>query len=315
MAGTLLIMVACLTWAIDTLIRYPLLGAGYTTLQVVFTEHLILTVLMLPFGWRYRHHFRQLSWRMTLCMLFIGGVGSALGTLAFTEAFHYLNPTLVILLQKLQPVIAILLACFVLKERIQSSFLLWACVLIAGSLIMMWSDILSLAQNNLHATRQGSDIIKGYLYALGAVVAWGGATVCGKYLSQQACPPNAILFGRFFSGFCVLALFVSLQPSAIKPMEMGDWESVAIMACLSGLAGMWFYYQGLRYIPARRATLVELTFPVFAAAVNWLFLGQTLSFYQIVGGVVLLAGNLGLQLRETKKVIQPTRAALSKQQA
>ncbi|SHH71681.1 EamA-like transporter family protein [Vibrio aerogenes CECT 7868] len=167
-------MVACLTWAIDTLIRYPLLGAGYSTLQVVFTEHLILTVLISPFGWRYRHFFKQLNWRMVLCMLFIGGVGSALGTLAFTEAFHYLNPTLVILLQKLQPVVAILLACFVLKERIQSSFVLWAGILILGSLVMMWPDILTLSRHDLHTTRQGSDIIQGYLYALGAVVAWGG---------------------------------------------------------------------------------------------------------------------------------------------
>ncbi|MEI8634469.1 hypothetical protein P4S72_25485 [Vibrio sp. PP-XX7] len=50
MTGTFLIMVACLTWAIDTLIRYPLLGAGYSTLQIVFTEHLILVVLTSPFG-------------------------------------------------------------------------------------------------------------------------------------------------------------------------------------------------------------------------------------------------------------------------
>ncbi|CAM3880484.1 EamA domain-containing protein [Vibrio aerogenes] len=307
-------MVACLTWAIDTLIRYPLLGAGYSTLQVVFTEHLILTVLISPFGWRYRHFFKQLNWRMVLCMLFIGGVGSALGTLAFTEAFHYLNPTLVILLQKLQPVVAILLACFVLKERIQSSFVLWAGILILGSLVMMWPDILTLSRHDLHTTRQGSDIIQGYLYALGAVVAWGGATVCGKYLSLQQCPANAILFGRFFSGFTVLAVLICFQPASIQPMATGDWESVVMMACLSGLAGMWFYYQGLRYIPARRATLVELTFPVFAATVNWMFLGQTLSFYQIVGGLVLLTGNLGLQLRENK-VVQPASATLTKQQA
>ncbi|MEI8634470.1 DMT family transporter [Vibrio sp. PP-XX7] len=104
-----------------------------------------------------------MSWRSVVCLIFIGGVGSALGTLAYTEAFHYLNPTIVILLQKLQPVVAILLAYLVLKEQIQSSFLLWAGVLLGGSLIMIWPDIQGLSQAKLYHSQAGSDILKGYL--------------------------------------------------------------------------------------------------------------------------------------------------------
>jgi hypothetical protein len=44
----------------------------------------------------------------------IGGVGSAIATVAFTESFQFLNPSLVILLQKMQPVVAITLAAIVL---------------------------------------------------------------------------------------------------------------------------------------------------------------------------------------------------------
>jgi drug/metabolite transporter (DMT)-like permease len=76
---------------------------------------------------------------------------------------------------------------------------------------------------------------------------------------------------------------------------------------LSGFIGMWFYYQGLKTVPAQLATLAELSFPVFAAAINWLFLDMGLTAYQIVGGLVLILGNIGLRMKELKRAdLAPT---------
>ena len=55
--------------------------------------------------------------------------------MAFTESFHFLNPSLVILLQKLQPVVAILLAAIVLKEPITWNEPLGGAIVILGNAI------------------------------------------------------------------------------------------------------------------------------------------------------------------------------------
>lgn len=300
MAGTLFIMIACFTWALDTLIRYPLLNSGFSTLQIVLMEHLTLVLVTSPLLWRHRYAFRHLSRTSFGCLFFIGGVGSALGTLAFTQAFHYLNPTVVILLQKLQPIVAIVLAYFFLRERIQGHFVRWAVVILAGSLVMMWPDIHSLGQTQWHYSNSSLTILKGYGFTLIAVAAWGAATVCGKYLSYQGVPANAIMSGRFLSGLCVLLPLAMMMPSSIVAMPMTKIGLVVIMALLSGLIGMWFYYQGLKSVPAQLATLVELSFPVFAAGINWLFLDMGLTSYQIIGAIMLILGNLGLRLRDLK---------------
>ena len=300
MAGTLFIMIACFTWALDTLIRYPLLGSGYSALQIVLIEHLALVVIVSPLIWRYRHIFRHLSLNSLLCLFFIGGVGSAIGTLAFTEAFQYLNPTVVILLQKLQPIVAILLAYWFLKERIEGQFVRWAAVILAGSFIMMWPDLRTLGDAQWHYSSDSMSLLKGYGFTLIAVIAWGAATVCGKYLSHQNVPANAIMSGRFVAGLLVLAPLALIQVDSLKSVVTVDLGLIIIMALLSGLIGMWFYYRGLKTVPAQMATLAELSFPVFAAAINWFFLDKGLTTYQIVGAIILILGNIGLRMKELK---------------
>lgn len=301
MAGTFFIMIACFTWALDTLIRYPLLGAGYSTLQIVLIEHLTLVLFVSPMLWRARHIYRQMSLNSFLCLFFIGGVGSAVGTLAFTEAFQYLNPTVVILLQKLQPVIAILLAYWFLKERIEGQFLRWAVVILFGSFVMMWPDLRTLGEAQWHYSSDNMSIFKGYGFTLIAVFAWGAATVCGKYLSHQNIPANAIMSGRFVAGLLVLLPLALAQTSSLTAMKSVDLSLVVAMALLSGFIGMWFYYQGLKTVTAQLATLAELSFPVFAAAINWYFLDLDLTFYQIIGGFLLIFGNIGLRFKELRK--------------
>lgn len=301
MAGTFFIMIACFTWALDTLIRYPLLGAGYSTLQIVLIEHLTLVLFVSPMLWHYRHVYRHMSISGFSSLFFIGGIGSAIGTLAFTEAFHYLNPTVVILLQKLQPIVAILLAYWVLKERIEGRFLQWAAVILLGSFVMMWPDLRALSNAQWHYSSDTLSLFKGYGYTLIAVMAWGAATVCGKYLSHQNIPANAIMSGRFFAGLLVLLPMALAQSDSLFIMTPMDLSLVVIMALLSGFIGMWFYYQGLKTIHAQLATLAELSFPVFAAVINWVFLDMGLTGYQIIGGMMLILGNIGLRIKQLRK--------------
>jgi len=297
MAGTFFIMIACFTWALDTLIRYPLLSQGYTTLQIVLFEHVTLVFLTSPLLWRYRHQFRRLNRMEFASLFFIGGVGSAIGTLAFTQAFHYINPTVVILLQKLQPIVAILAASVLLKEHLQRYFFYWSVIIIGGSVVMIWPDLNALNSKNLHSVHDNSSVIFGYAFTLLAVFSWGMATVCGRYLSEKKLPSNAIMSGRFFCGLLVLIVFSAYQRDQIHVISFSAISSIGFMAVLSGLIGMGFYYLGLKNTPAHIATLVEMTFPVFAAIINWSVLGISLNHYQIIGGLILLCGNVSLRLK------------------
>src|SRR4051812_13084396 len=101
MAGTLLVIFACLLWGVDTLIRYPLVESGISPVTIVFYEHLLLTLIFTSWLIPAFKRIGELNVADIFSFLVIGALGSAVGTVAFTESFHYLNPSLVILLQKL----------------------------------------------------------------------------------------------------------------------------------------------------------------------------------------------------------------------
>ncbi len=67
------------------------------------------------------------------------------------------------------------------------------------------------------------------------------------------------------------------------------------MVFLSGLLGMYFYYRGLRQLPAHTTAIAELFFPLSAVAVNWVLLGQALKPMQIAGGLILMGASALIQ--------------------
>jgi len=297
MKGLIFIILACFMWALDTLIRYPLLFSGNSAELIVFGEHLILCLAFLPILSKSYKKFWNAKASHISYFFIIGGLGSAIGTLAFTKAFSLINPSLVILLQKLQPIVAIVLAYFVLKERMKPAFFGWALLALVGGVMISYQDLapaISLIQEGkIDFT---SKAFTGYGLTLVAVISWGAATVFGKLLGKQGYDEKEIMSGRFVMGLiCLLPFLLSFNIQL--NLEPVFWGKILLLAGMSGALGMYFYYRGLKEIPAHLCTLAEMFFPFLAVIVNWLFLGKDLSMLQISGAALLLISSTVIQLR------------------
>ncbi|PIP94466.1 MAG: EamA family transporter [Bdellovibrio sp. CG12_big_fil_rev_8_21_14_0_65_39_13] len=297
MSGILYIIIATSLWALDTLIRYPLLFGGASAEQIVFGEHLILTVIFIPILLK---DFKRI-WNARVSHIFsfvvIGGIGSALSTLAFTRAFTLINPSLVILLQKLQPLVAILLARIILKEPIHQKFIGWALLCLFGGFLISSKDILPGLSHLDWSMKMLSDKhLMGYGLTLLAVAGWGASTVFGKKLSSEGYKVQEIMGLRFAFGL-VFLLTTLTSVEGVFSIGRDVWPKIGLMVLLSGLLGMFFYYQGLKKIPARLATLAEMFFPFCALTLNWVFLEATLEPIQLIGGALLILGSTVIQLK------------------
>ncbi len=296
MLGILFIFLASLSWALDTLIRYPLLFKGTPAAVIVFYEHLILTLIFLPLILKNFKKVLDLKVSSIIYFLMIGVGGSALGTLFFTEAFSIINPSLVILLQKLQPIIAILFARFFLKEEIKKEFVFFGLICLIGAFLLSWSDLKGIMSVDNFFSEQA---FKGYLLTLGAVFFWGMSTVFGKKLSLDGHNEYEIMAGRFVFGFSFLAYYVFYRHSSTLtlsiPLENGF--KILGMVLLSGLLGMYFYYNGLKRVSAKVCALSEMFFPLCAVLINFIFLKVELNLLQMIGGALLILGATVIQIK------------------
>jgi drug/metabolite transporter (DMT)-like permease len=297
--GIFLVILASFLWALDTLIRYPLVGKGYAPVNIVFIEHALLTLIFLWVGFKNWKSVGELRVSHIFYFFIVGGIGSAVATVAFTRSFSFLNPSLVILLQKFQPVVAIILARIVLGEQIQKKFLLWALVCLTGALMIAHESIAFMLAEST-ATKDvlmHENAMYGYVFVLISIVGWGATTVYGKKLSTIGYSEVQIMSGRFYMGFLTLLPFFIFLPGP-KLMEGFDFVKLGVMVLISGVAAMYFYYQGLKKISARACALAELFFPFCAVIVNWIFLDKTLTVMQVFGAGVLLLGSSVIQIKK-----------------
>ncbi len=298
MGGFLLVLLACAFWALDTLIRYPLIQSGMNAITIVFYEHLLLTIIFSIVFFKSLKKIWNAKTNHYFYFFIVGGIGSALATVAFTRAFVFLNPSLVILLQKFQPIVAILLARWVLKEQVKREFIFWAVICLAGALLISYEDILKLGNSgkSIYSLLVHPGAFQGYILVIFSVIGWGSATVFGKKLGQEGYTDEQIMAGRFIMGFLCLIPLTSYS-SDLFSHSLETYGKISLMVLVSGLLAMYVFYQGLRKISARACSLAEMFFPFMAVLVNWLFLNTALTPIQIIGGGLLLLGSVIIQLK------------------
>jgi drug/metabolite transporter (DMT)-like permease len=285
--GPWLVALSAMLWTVDAPFR-KFLTTELSSTSIVLMEHLLIAVCVLPLFLPRLSELKKFSWREWLSVIFIGFGGSALATVLFTQSFHYLNPSVAILLQKLQPLIAIGLAVWVLGEKLSSKFWLWAVVAIFGAYLVSFPTL-----NPTGFT--WSNNMLGVLLALGAAVLWGGSTVFGRFVLAKA-SFQMMTSLRFLSALVFLfGLNIYYGTLAeVGAASSKDWFFVFMTAIIAGFVSLLIYYYGLRSTKASVATLCELSFPVSAVVVNWIFLEESLTSMQIVGAIILVAAITGL---------------------
>ena len=277
-----LIVFAAVLWSLDGLLRRNLysLPAG----SIVFLEHFLGLILLIPFlvkGFNVWKNQNRKTWLSVLAIAFFGG---AVGTIAYTAALgkiNYINFSVVVLLQQLQPIFAIALAGLLLKEKLTRKFILLAILAIVAAYFVSFPDL----QVNF-STGQGTLIAA--LLAVLAAFSWGASTVLGRYALKTI---NFIHLTGMRFGLAALFAFLWLagtgDVSALNQISSTQWLYMLAIVLSTGLVALLIYYKGLSSVPARMSTILEMTWPVSAILVDLIFFDNVLSPTQWIGAIVL----------------------------
>lgn len=280
-----LIFLAAMLWATDAPFRIHLtkeLSSNF----IVLGEHFIDALFVLPVLALGLRELKKLSAKDWLAVLVIAVGGSALASVAFTQAFHYVNPSVAILLQKLQPLIAIGLAAAILKENLSPKFWLWAILALFGAYLISFAGL----KPQLFPGETLNPNLIGVGLALVAAVLWGASTVLGKFVLNKV-NFKIMTSLRFVIAFVFLLLLNWQQKTYPHwaALTRTDLLFIVIIALASGVFSLFLYYRGLQDTKASVATLAELGFPMAAVLVNWLFIpNSALVWPQLLGMAVLL---------------------------
>ena len=287
------IIFAALLWSFDGFLRQELYSVS--SLLVVTIEHALGALLFLPFLLRGKKEIAAMGQRAWSSIFWISVFGGLLGLFFYTKALSYINYidlSVVVLLQKFQPLFAISLAAVVLKEKLSRRFLFLAIFALVGGYFVTFG---------LNPIASGDDkTIIAALLALLAAFCWGSSTVLGKSALKTLSFPVVTALRLTLTAIIAMVALVAVrgygEMSVITPIQ---WKTLLLIVFTTGSVALFIYYYGLKKVRASHATIYELFWPLSAVAIDAMR-GRVLSPVQIAGGVVLIVSII-LLTKEQKK--------------
>jgi len=178
-----------------------------------------------------------------------------------------------------------LLAAPLLRQRIGGAT--WLAVVIA----VVGLGVLSLRGFSV-GYGEGLVLVSAVLYALHIVGlgAWSRAEdAIGMTIVQLAM-------------VSLVAFVVTAPDGVVLPDRTGDWVSVLYMAVFAAGFAMWAQTWAQAHLPPTRSAIIMTMEPVFAAFFAVLLGGESLTVRMLVGGTLVLAAMLVVELAPRRKV-------------
>src|SRR5438034_11277273 len=212
--GPWLVGLGAALWGTESAWRIPL-NALFDAKVIVFWEHVLILILFLPilisrFGEIPRIHARTWGY-----LLFSGFAGSAVGTIFFTLALKYGNPTVVNVILNIQPVISTMGAFLLFGDCLRPRFFLYAGIaILAGIFVSVAHPAL------IGVSFERAGLSKGTGFALICALFWGLSTVAGRgvmiRMSLQLSSDLCIVVALSCMTLIILA-YLTLPRAALLP--------------------------------------------------------------------------------------------------
>jgi drug/metabolite transporter (DMT)-like permease len=288
--GVILVAIAAAMWGTDPIIRKPLSGSTSAT-TIVFGEHVVLVLLTLPLLLPALRAVFRAGWRAVLCVVVIGAGASAIATILFTEALFHGDFVTPVVIQKIQPLVAVAGAAVLLGERARPRFA-W---FILPALVGFW------LVNQPHPLEPTAKGLVPIVEATAAAVMWAMGTVLGRYVSRDLEFQHIVAL-RFFFGLVASAIALPVMGAkAYAGAHDSLW--IAYLAVVTGLLALSLYYVALQRTPAMLSSIAELTYPAIAVIAGIYAYNSHLRWTQWVGVLVIIGTVTLLPFQRRRAVV------------
>ncbi len=295
--GAFAISLAAAFWGVDGVVLTPRLY-NLDVAFVVFILHALAFLIMNTFLFKEYRQIRNFTSSDITTFSLIALFGGAIGTMSIVHALFLVNfekLTIVILLQKLQPIFAIALAVIFLGERMRRHYFIWASMAIIAGYFLTFGY-------NLPKFNTGDNTLNAALFSLLAAFSFGSSTVLSKKILGKFSFQTATFFRYGFTSVFMLIFILATGVYTQYQSTTGEnWIIFLIIAVTTGSGAIFMFYYGLKKVRAVIATICELFFPVTAIILDYIINDQRLSWVQWIAAFIMLFAIINLNITNSRQ--------------
>ena len=304
--GLVLALVSATTFGMSGALARGLIDTGWSAGALVLARIGIAALVVLPFGVVALRGRWDVLRRNAALITFYGVLAVAGAQFCYFSAVQYMQVGPAILIEYTAPAAVVVWLWLRHGQRPGLMTLLGAGLAALGLVLVL--DLLS-----------GADLsVPGVLWALGAMV--GCATffiVNGDH--STGLPPLTLAASGLVVGTVAIAL---LGLVGVMPMHASTdavtyagatfswWQPVVVMAVVTAAVSYVTGVGAARLLGSRLASFVALTEVLASVLWAWLLLGELPRPVQMVGGLLILAGVVGVKLGERSVTEEPAHGSV-----
>ncbi|MBC6975337.1 DMT family transporter [Bacillus sp. Xin] len=215
-----------------------------------------------------------------LPLLLMGITGVVLFNIFQFLALEHTSATNVGLISTLNAISIALFSSLFLKEKINGLQIL--------SMILSFFGVLLVLSKGHIALLFSLHFNSGDLWMIAAVCIWGIYSVCSKWATKTTSPMMATLYSGIF-GVIILLPF-NIPNFTVSHINASFITSLLYTGLVSTVVCMVFWNIGVQKLGATTSGIFLNFNPIFTAMLAFLFLGEELTWVQILGTAIVVTG-------------------------
>lgn len=266
-----------------------MISAGFTAIPFSLALETIspLTVVYGMFFWAFIFTLPGI-WIQRLPLFFdrkhglalvIFAILGVLGNYAICEALLGVSPTVAVVVQRGEIIIAMLLGWIILKERIGLRLWIGLALAIAGILLIR-KDVFEVSW----------DAWGPIIWAIISAASFATIQIITKFIVHQI-NPQVINLWRLAIALIILT-FIPGVFGQIQQAGSQEWMWMMTAAFAGPFFARIVYTYSLKYIPVSKAVLMTTFAPISTLVFEFLLLGNLITWYEAAGGGLILTGVL-----------------------
>lgn len=255
-------------------------GAQLVLLRTLIGGAVLLIIILISRSRTPKEVLLREKWRL----LFAGVCLGANWALLF-EAYNLMNVSLATLTYYTAPVLVLVLAPLVLKERQNGLAYLGMAVVIVGMLLVVGTDF---GEGGVSAT--------GLIVGLGSAVFYAMLMLVNKQITGVS-GLNLTFIEIVIAAVILLPYVFATSGGVPLPTDARGIFALLFLCTVNTGFACWLYFSSMSRLPAKAVALMGYFDPVSALIFSAVFLDERLSSVQLAGAVLVLAGALVGQFR------------------
>lgn len=255
-------------------------GAQLVLMRTLIGGAVLLIIILISRSRTPKEVLIREKWRL----LFAGVCLGANWALLF-EAYNLMNVSLATLTYYTAPVLVLVLAPFVLKERQNSLAYVGMLVVVVGMLLVVGTDF-----------GEGGVTVTGLVVGLGSAVFYAMLMLVNKKISGVS-GLNLTFIEIIIAAVILLPYVFATSGGMSLPTDARGIFALLFLCTVNTGFACWLYFSSMNRLPAKAVALMGYFDPVSALVFSAVFLDERLSTVQFIGAVLVLAGALVGQLR------------------